>query len=77
MAVAAYAPFLVLFPPLWLSVLPATGLLVGGHLLMLVATAAAMVRRDQHARSQRPGPLHSKVTKDETMHQHVRALLVR
>jgi hypothetical protein len=45
MAVAMYAPFLVLFPPLWLGVLSATGLMVLGHLLMLFAIAAAMVRR--------------------------------
>jgi hypothetical protein len=45
LAVAMYAPFLVLFPPLWLGVLSATGLMVLGHLLMLVAIAAAMVRR--------------------------------
>jgi hypothetical protein len=45
MAVAMYAPFLVLFPPLWLGVLSATGLMVLGHVLMLFAIAAAMVRR--------------------------------
>jgi hypothetical protein len=45
MAVAMYAPFLVLFPPLWLGVLSATGLMVLGHLLMLLAIAAAMLRR--------------------------------
>ena len=45
MAVAMYAPFLVLFPPLWLGVLSATGLMVLGHLLMLFAIAAAMLRR--------------------------------
>jgi hypothetical protein len=50
MAVAMYAPFLVLFPPLWLGVLSATGLMVLGHLLMLVAIAAAMLRRrDEYA----------------------------
>jgi flagellar biosynthetic protein FliP len=45
MVVAMYLPFLVLFPPLWLGVLSATGLMVVGHLLMLFAIAAAMVRR--------------------------------
>jgi hypothetical protein len=45
MAVAMYAPFVVLFPPLWLGVLSATGLMVLGHVLMLVAIAAAMLRR--------------------------------
>jgi hypothetical protein len=49
MAVAMYAPFLVLFPPLWLGVLSATGLMVLGHVLMLFAIAAAMLRRrDQY-----------------------------
>jgi hypothetical protein len=45
MAVAMYASFLVLFPPLWLGVLSASGLMVLGHLLMLFAIAAAMLRR--------------------------------
>jgi hypothetical protein len=45
MAVAMYAPFIVLFPPLWLGVLSATGLMVLGHLLMLLTIAAAMLRR--------------------------------
>jgi hypothetical protein len=50
MAVAMYAPFLVLFPPLWLGVLSANGLMVLGHLLMLFAIAAAMLRRrDEYA----------------------------
>jgi ABC-type uncharacterized transport system permease subunit len=49
MAVAMYAPFVVLFPPLWLGVLSATGLMVLGHVLMLVTIAAAMLRRrDQY-----------------------------
>ena len=33
------------FPPLWLGVLSATGLMVLGHLLLLFAIAAAMLRR--------------------------------
>ncbi len=45
MAVAMYAPFIVLFPPLWLGVLSATGLMVLGHLLMLLTIAAVMLRR--------------------------------
>jgi hypothetical protein len=45
MAVAMYAPFMVLFPPLWLGVLSATGLMVLGHVLMLFAIAAVMLRR--------------------------------
>jgi hypothetical protein len=45
MTVAMYAPFVVLFPPLWLGVLSATGLMVLGHVLMLFAIAAAMLRR--------------------------------
>jgi hypothetical protein len=39
MALAMYLPFAVLFVPLWLGVLSPTGLLVGGHVLMLVAMA--------------------------------------
>jgi hypothetical protein len=61
MAVAMYAPFLVLFPPLWLGVLSATGLMVLGHVLMLFAIAAAMVRRrDEYTSTQRPGRLDGK-----------------
>jgi hypothetical protein len=45
MAVAMYAPFMVLFPPLWLGVLSVTGLMVLGHVLMLFAIAAVMLRR--------------------------------
>ena len=45
LAVAMYAPFLVLLPPLWLGVLSATGLMVLGHLLMLFTIAAVMLRR--------------------------------
>jgi hypothetical protein len=49
MAVAMYVPFVALFPPLWLGVLPATGLMVLGHVLMLLAMAAMMLwRRDQY-----------------------------
>jgi len=45
MAVAMYAPFMVLFPPLWLGVLSANGPMVLGHVLMLLAIAAVMLRR--------------------------------
>ena len=45
MAIAMYAPFIVLFPPPWLGVLSATGLMVLGHMLLLFAVAAAMLRR--------------------------------
>jgi hypothetical protein len=45
MALAMYAPFMVLFPPLWLGVLSANALMVLGHVLMLLAIAAAMLRR--------------------------------
>lgn len=42
MAVAMYLPFVVLFVPLWLGVLSPTGLMVLGHVLMLLAMAAVM-----------------------------------
>jgi hypothetical protein len=45
MAVAMYLPFLVLFVPLWLGVLSPSGLTVLGHVLMLFAMAAVMLRR--------------------------------
>jgi hypothetical protein len=45
MAIAMYLAFVVLFPLLWLSVLSAAELMVLGHVLMLVAMAAAMLRR--------------------------------
>ena len=49
MAVAMHLSFVVLFPPLWLGVLSATGLMVLGHVLMLFAMAAVMLRRrDQY-----------------------------
>jgi hypothetical protein len=49
MAAAMYLPFLVLFPPLWLGVLTAAEMFVGGHLLMLPAMAVAMLlRRDEY-----------------------------
>ena len=45
MAAAMYLSFVVLFPPLWLGALSGTGLLVLGHVLMLVAMAFVMLRR--------------------------------
>jgi hypothetical protein len=45
MAAAMYLPFLVLFPPLWLGLITPATMLAGGHLLMLAAMAAAMLRR--------------------------------
>jgi hypothetical protein len=52
MVAAMYVPFLVLFPPMWAGLLSADAMLVGGHLLMLPAMAAAMyLRRDEYAGS--------------------------
>ena len=49
MAAAMYLPFVVLFAPLWLGALSLTGMLVGGHLLMLPAMAGAMLlRREEY-----------------------------
>ena len=49
MAAAMYLPFVVLFAPLWLGALSPTGMLVGGHLLMLPAMAGAMLlRREEY-----------------------------
>jgi hypothetical protein len=45
MAVAMYASFVLLFPRLWLGVLSASGVLVLGHVLMLLAMTAVMLRR--------------------------------
>jgi hypothetical protein len=57
MAAAMYLPFVVLFPPLWLGLLSAGGMMALGHVLMLPAMAGAMLlRRDeyvQHAHRQR------------------------
>jgi hypothetical protein len=49
MAAAMYLPFVVLFPLLWLGVLTPTGVMAGGHLLMLPAMAGAMLlHRDEY-----------------------------
>ena len=45
MAAAMYLPFVVLFVPLWAGVLSAGGLMLWGHVLMLVAMAGAMAIR--------------------------------
>ena len=45
MAAAMYLPFIVLFLPLWLGLLTATGLVVAGHVLMLAGLAAVMLLR--------------------------------
>ncbi len=45
MAASMYLPFLVLFPPLWLGLISTRGLVLGGHLLMLLAMAGAMLLR--------------------------------
>jgi hypothetical protein len=51
MAAAMYLSFVVLFPPMWLGVLSPAGMLLGGHLLMLPAMAAAMLlHRDEYTR---------------------------
>jgi hypothetical protein len=51
MAAAMYLPFIVLFPPLRLDVLSPSGMLLGGHLLMLPAMAVAMLlHRDDYTR---------------------------
>jgi hypothetical protein len=50
MAVATYVPFVVLFVPLRLGVLSSNQVIVLGHVLMLFAMAAVMVRRrDEYA----------------------------
>ena len=45
MAAAMYLPFIVLFLPLQLGLLSPTGLVVAGHVLMLVGMAAVMLLR--------------------------------
>ena len=45
MAAAMYVPFLVLFPPLWLSVITPGTMVVAGHVLMLPAMAGVMLLR--------------------------------
>lgn len=45
MAAVMYVSFLILFPPLWFGVLPPSGMLVGGHVLMFTAMIGAMLWR--------------------------------
>lgn len=45
MAIAMFAPFVVLFPPLWAEWLTADALFVAGHVLMLPTMALAMLHR--------------------------------
>lgn len=45
MGLAMYLAFAVLFPLHWLGALSAAGLMVAGHVLMLPAMAAVMLRR--------------------------------
>lgn len=47
MAAAMYLPFIILFLPLWAGLISEATLMVAGHLLMLVAMAAAMLLRPQ------------------------------
>jgi hypothetical protein len=45
MAAAMYLPFVVLFVPLWAGLLSSGGLMLWGHVLMLVAMAGVMALR--------------------------------
>jgi hypothetical protein len=45
MAAAMYLPFIILFVPLWAGLISEATLMVAGHLLMLLAMAAAMLLR--------------------------------
>lgn len=45
MSAAMVAPFVLLLPPLWAGVLSEEGLVVLGHVLMLLAMLAAMLLR--------------------------------
>jgi hypothetical protein len=50
MAAVMYLSFVVLFPLMWLDAISADGMLVGGHVLMLIAMAGTMLlRRDEYA----------------------------
>ena len=58
MAAAMYAPFAVLLIPWWLGLVPGETVLLGGHLLMLPAMVAVMVRRaGDPVTAPRTGPL--------------------
>ncbi len=45
MSAAMYVPFLVLFPPFWMGMISADGLMLVGHLLMLPAMVVPMLLR--------------------------------
>ncbi len=45
MTAMMYAAFAVVFPFYWLGVVSANGLMVLGHVLMLLGTAVVMLRR--------------------------------
>jgi flagellar biosynthetic protein FliP len=45
MALAMYLPFVLLFVPFWAGLLGGDGVMVAGHVLMLPAMVAAMLRR--------------------------------
>lgn len=45
MSAAMYLPFILLFVPLWLGMISGSTLMTAGHVLMLVAMAAAMLLR--------------------------------
>lgn len=55
MSLAMYLSFAVLFPPYWLGLLTADGLMLVGHLLMLPAMAVAMLRRREEYLRHPPG----------------------
>ena len=59
MAAAMYVPLLVLFPPLWLSVIDSGTMVVAGHVLMLAAMAGVMLLRPHeyvHHHAEGTGP---------------------
>ena len=52
MAAAMYVPFVIAFVPLWLGIVGAEAMMTGGHVLMLAAMVAVMLRRkdeDHHS----------------------------
>ena len=56
MGAAMFAPFLLLAGPYWAGMLPAEGLMMGGHLLMAPAMVAAMLlRREEYTAASHAG----------------------
>jgi hypothetical protein len=47
MSAAMFAPFIVLFGPLWAGLISADALMIAGHALMLVAMLVVMLARPQ------------------------------